>query len=383
MAPNLRSWGVRIARAQDQAPPSIDLERQRRRFVSLAKPEQTVSGDSAKRQKVHVVALAAAAFGAVAALSVLAVLRFWTARPLTFQVGDAHGKEGEWIAASSARELPIAFSDGSALVLAHEARARVADVSRDGAKIFVERGGVDVAIMHRDHSRWEVDAGPFKVYVVGTRFDVSWDPVGERFELALRNGRVRVEGPTISSTRTGSAGERLEIALGTPGRGPASPAASASSRAVSVSAPPAPSCEVMTLARTSASDLIAMADIARYSARPKQAVEALLHLRTTLPTDPGARRAAFLLGRIYFDQLRSYAEAARWFSTYLTESPNDSFVQEAAGRLIESEERSGAPVRARQAASAYLERYPEGPHATLARRVLLLQLPAGTGSPEL
>jgi hypothetical protein len=67
---------------------------------------------------------------------------------------------------------------------------------------------------------------------------------------------------------------------------------------------------------------------------------------------------------------RAHGEAARWFEVYLRERPRGDLAREAAGRLIEA--RLGARDRpaARAAARAYLARYPDGPHAALARATL-------------
>ena len=92
MAPSPRSWGARIARSQDEALADVDLERQRRRFLSRATRGRAASEGGVKRRRLRVEALVAAALGAVAAVSVLAVLRVWTARPLSFEVGGARGK---------------------------------------------------------------------------------------------------------------------------------------------------------------------------------------------------------------------------------------------------------------------------------------------------
>jgi len=43
---------------------------------------------------------------------------------------------------------------------------------------------------------------------------------------------------------------------------------------------------------------------------------------------------------------------------------------EASGRLIEANEAAGDVKAARDAAKHYLLRYPDGPHAQLAKRVL-------------
>ena len=82
-----------------------------------------------------------------------------------------------------------------------------------------------------------------------------------------------------------------------------------------------------------------------------------------------AADAAFLLGRMQFHS-GGYRSSATWFETYLRERPDGRLAREAAGRLVEAHHQSGDADRARKAAEQYLRRYPNGPHAGLARSVL-------------
>jgi TolA-binding protein len=113
-----------------------------------------------------------------------------------------------------------------------------------------------------------------------------------------------------------------------------------------------------------------LGDGARLSGNPARAKQALMRLRNAFPGDSRRAAAAFALGKVAFDQTRSYAEAAEWFSTSIREQPGGSLSREAAGRLIEARKRSGDEAGARRAAEAYLARYPEGPHADLARALV-------------
>ncbi|MBT8464767.1 MAG: FecR domain-containing protein [Deltaproteobacteria bacterium] len=82
-----------------------------------------------------------------------------------------------------------------------------------------------------------------------------------------------------------------------------------------------------------------------------------------------AADAAFLLGRMQFHS-GAYRSSATWFETYLRERPDGRLAREAAGRLIEAYHHAGDTDRAHEAAEQYLLRYPNGPHAGLARSVL-------------
>jgi transmembrane sensor len=134
------------------------------------------------------------------------------------------------------------------------------------------------------------------------------------------------------------------------------------------------SAEAAGFARTCASatpaELLLLGDGARLSGKPDRAVEALLTLRRRYPSDPRRAAAAFSLGKVSFDQRGAYEQAAEWFATSLREAPSGPLAREASGRLIEALRRADDSAGARRAARDYLSRYPEGPHADLARSLL-------------
>ncbi|MGB5504822.1 MAG: FecR domain-containing protein [Polyangiales bacterium] len=92
-------------------------------------------------------------------------------------------------------------------------------------------------------------------------------------------------------------------------------------------------------------------------------------VRSRFPGTVAAANAAFLLARMEFHTGR-LREAATWMETYLRERPDGRFAREAAGRLVEAYQQVGDESLARIAAERYLARYPNGPHAELARSVL-------------
>ena len=110
-----------------------------------------------------------------------------------------------------------------------------------------------------------------------------------------------------------------------------------------------------------------LADAARHARRPEHEALALQSLRERFAGSPRAALAAFALGRLEFDRHRSYREAAEWFGTYLKEQPRGPLTREARGRVMEAVARAGDQERARELARAYLNDYPSGPHAELAR----------------
>jgi TolA-binding protein len=423
----LSALGRHVADLQDRAPEArLDRARGKARLLA-AGAEPRFAG----RPRALVLPLAAA-LAAVVLAAVVLVVR--PRDPLRFDLGTAEpGAVGAWVAAPRGAARPIRFSDGSLLVLAPEGRARVTSVDADGAEVALERGALEVSVVHREHTRWTLRSGPFQVHVIGTRFDLRWDADAERLDVALREGAITVSGPVVGDARAVRAGERLTISKttlevgsidGAPDNAPpaAAPAGDApapapiapsapiaplpplppptavrghASAAVPTAAPATPEEEAPgwralahearykdalaaaeregfdgLCASAGAGDLRALGDVARLGGSSARASQALRALRSRFPGTAEAASAAFLLGRMAQDQGRDYAGAAGWLTRYLGEQPGGEFAADAAGRLVEVEDRMGDEAAARRAAERYLAAYPNGSHAAYARSVL-------------
>jgi TolA-binding protein len=393
----LRELGRSIAGEQDRRVDEIDRSRILARLRLSSFVHERRGG--AMRWAVGFAAVAAAASAAFYLTTKDAP------RPLEYRVEGATrpGLESTWISAAE-DPLPIGFSDGSRVVLGQGARARVTRLEKTGAELAVEQGPVGVAIVPRKGNRWRVDLGPFVVEVTGTRFDVDWNPTTEKFRLVMHEGTVLVTGCAIGS-RAFAAGEILEAScrdrnfhLDTIGRveeaNPESELPAAEEPAGRSTAPPraaAPGSKWRALAeagryrealaaaeaagfeteclRASATDLLSLAGAARLAGDAPRARQAYTILRKRFASEPAAAVAAFNLARVAFDLSSDYHAAARWFRTYLREQPSGSLAPEAHGRLLEALQRSGDAAGARSAASDYLARYPNGPHAEFAKRL--------------
>ncbi len=331
--------------------------------------------------------------------------------PITFAIrANEPGRVGDWVETRQAR-VDLSFSEGTRLSVAPNTKLAVERTTAQGAELRLARGRAVAAVNHRPGADWRVHAGPFMVRVTGTEFEVAWTPATDTFELMLRAGSVVVTGPTLAGQYAVRTGESLRVSL----RGsPAEASQHAEERAVDPSSTPpvsdpterapveakdqptSPETAVAirprgqepgwrealqqghrsdaieliersgasgVFASASPSELYAISDAARLERRPGLATQALLALRSR----HGARgQTAYLLGKIAADQLRSRTEAAQWFETYLRESPKGALAEQALGRLIELQ--SGSPS-GQKAALRYLERYPNGAYAALARRV--------------
>jgi hypothetical protein len=163
--------------------------------------------------------------GAVAAMAL--VLSLWTwlagdgeqrreqgaAPRFAVQRGDGvhPGQPGRWIAADQDRPTIVRFAGGSSIALRRgpaRNRTRVTR-ARPGAIAVALDGAARFEIVKGQATTWRISAGPFRVRVKGTAFDLGWDEARATFELVMHRGRVEVRGPGISGVRALSAGQRL------------------------------------------------------------------------------------------------------------------------------------------------------------------------------
>jgi hypothetical protein len=376
------------------APPAFEPQDGRARFLAR------LAAQPSRSKRVYFVA-------AVAATVACAVALGWWRTPstLSFATAEGEGDVGAWLATGNASELPLTFSEGTRLVMAPGSRGRVEDVGRAGASFLLERGEVRARVIHRPNTSWRFLAGPFEVRVTGTSLDVEWDPGRESLTVRVDDGSVVVRGPNVGALQVVRAGERCVVDLpsrttrispsdedaaaganapAVVGRDPTPPIVASATPRMASPAPPVPWTQLerkgdyeaayaaamsgglaSVLRASSADDLLRFAQVARLSGHRDTERDALVTCRRRFAGSEKAAVAAYELGRS-----SSPSEAASWFDTYLGEQPSGPLAREAAGRLFEARASAGDDRGARDAAARYLVRYPDGPHAPLARRVL-------------
>jgi hypothetical protein len=351
-------------------------------------------------------------FSLAAALA--AAIAIWLRpRALRYEVVGGSGLESSYVSAPPESPVELRFSDGSDLEAEAGSRVRVDETYINGARVLLEKGATRSHVVHHQTSNWTFVAGPFEVRVIGTRFDLSWDPLAEELDLRLREGSVEVRSPLADGPIVVRAGQRFRAAMSRRSMlvTDADPPASAQP----APEPPAPVVEREPLAPPSqgspapkpaarreswqellahgefesvvaaanargfdacvssctASDLRSLADAARYTGRVDLTERGLLALRKRFPGSAQSAAAAFLLGRTHETQSRPGAD--RWYETYLDESPDGEFAAEAlAGKMRVINGRSGAAA-AKPLALEYLRRYPQGVHVKTARKIAGLE----------
>jgi transmembrane sensor len=330
-----------------------------------------------------------------------AVALWVVARPVTFQIGEAHqGQVGSVIEATDGRTVPVTFSEGSTLLVHDGGRIRVLSVKRGDTRVLVEDGVVDASIAHRGGTptRWQFEVGAYHVTVNGTRFRMAFRAGGRALRVSTEEGSVTVSGGCLEAAKTVSAGQSLDASC-PPREAPAAdddvPAAEAAvAPARDLAAPvnavrserwrellaggrlleglrAAERANFDQVCRTAtAKELLALADAGRFFGPSKRAVSALVAMRARFPGSTAAGTAAFTLGRIVFENEHDYPQAASWFETYLREQPRGPLMGDAFGRLMEARLRAGDATRARTSAEQYLRRFPAGPYSGEARGIL-------------
>lgn len=358
----------------------------------------------------------------VAALSAALAFAVWPAR-LGYRVESSAPNAGGYVESTGHEDAVARFTEGTEVRVHSGGRARVVQVSRDGASVALEHGRAGFHVVHRPGAHWSVEAGPFSIAVTGTEFEVEWASGEGVLSVELVSGSVVVRGPSAPDGIGVRAGQHLvarvadgvmrlepaphasagiaraeaapepSAAAETPGasRSPSpDPRAAAPPREPSLAngerapAPPSWTRRVAsgdfrgvvsdargaglaaTFSQASLEDLVALADAARYTGARDVAQGALVAQRKRFPRTPDAKAAGFLLGRLAEDggELR---EALVWYDRYLAEAPAGAFAAEALGRRLLATKKAGDLPRARSLAREYLERFPEGPHAAAAR----------------
>jgi ferric-dicitrate binding protein FerR (iron transport regulator) len=349
--------------------------------------------------------------------------------PLSYSVEGAATEQARSITGASNARSRLLFSDESRVDLAAQARLTVDAVDARGAQITLLDGSIDVYVNPRRDAGWTFAAGPFRVKVKGTAFRLEYAAKLGRMSLRMTSGLVEVAGarglavpvaageslalfaePTLAArspipTSSPPPGEEKSEDQPVPAERPASIASRGSGSPADPShrrptarpreereATPQPVtvawsklitqgkfAEIVadaekrgidsTLAEGGPADLSSLADAARYTKRHELARRTLLAIRTRFAGTEPARDASFFLGRLGETVPGQAQTALAWYETYVREAPHGLYASEALGRemtlLVPT-----ARERAGKLAKQYLERFPHGSQAELARSLL-------------
>jgi transmembrane sensor len=327
------------------------------------------------------------------------------AGPLLFADGRELVAMDAW---TTARE--IALSDGSSIRLSPGAHIEPLESSGTTFSAIVTQGRADFEVRPGGPRHWVIECGLATVEVIGTSF--SCDRELGRLRLAVHHGAVLVRGERVPDrARRLLAGESLELAEDarrpTPAfddtfalpalpETPSGSAALAAEPLADVAKSEEKSEEVRARGRVSTArswrdlaqrgrhgeafsalgteglrreskhlgvnDLFALADVARLSGHPADAVVPLERILTDFANDARAPLAAFALGRLELDSLGQAQAAASAFRKAMALGIPSGLREDVRARLVEAYARSGDADAARRAADAYLAEFPRGRH---------------------
>jgi transmembrane sensor len=279
------------------------------------------------------------------------------------------------------------LSDGSSIWLSPGARLEPLQSSDTSFSAIVAQGQADFDVRPGGPRHWSIECGLATVEVVGTAFSCERSP--GKLRVAVRHGVVLVRSERIvDRARRLSAGESLELSDES-----TADAAPESLRPKAVE-PVAPERVVSrgtaakswrALVRTGrhreafaalgsdglrreserlgVNDLLALADVARLSGHPAEAVIPLERILLDFASDSQSPLAAFALGRLQLDSLGRAGAAATALRRALALGVPKSLREDVRARLVEACARSGDASAARQAADAYHADFPNGRHA--------------------
>jgi hypothetical protein len=358
-----------------------------------------------------------AAAAAVLVLGAGAFVFYSQLRPLQYEVYGGQRFASNYIGALATAPAYVKFSDGSEIDAKPGSRLRIDETHSNGARVLVERGTAAARVKHRDRSHWVFAAGPFNVRVIGTKFDLDWDPQAQVVSLTLHEGAVEVESPVGQSHCVVRAGQRFQASLqtgtmtleniqaspvSTVSAVVSNPSTAGAARKIAVEPASQKTAEAShprlrvtqakwaklvkrgefetvveqalagdleaTLKSCTAVEARALADAARYTDRTALAERVLLSMRTRFPGTHHGDAAGFLLGRTT-ETSGKPEQADHWYARYLEEAPDGEYAADAlAGRMRAQLAVSGAAA-AKPIAREYLERFPEGVHLRMARRL--------------
>ena len=352
--------------------------------------------------------IALPALGLVAAAAAITFF-IWPDVPLGVTLRGQPGQAVDFVQAQASAEEVMDFSDGSEVRVRGSSQMRVLGVTPEGAQLSLERGSAHVAVVHRQKTKWVFSAGPYRVHVVGTKFELKWNPETGGLEVEMDDGIVEVDGPGLARQRvtsrqkleafaepasaslyleplTPDATETASLTRRRPSRvQKEQPLAAVEKPAVVMGASwryladKGDAVGAMNAAEQAGftwlansmprGDVLVLGDVARKAKQPARAMEAWLAVRARFSGTVGASEAALRLGHLAEDQ-RDLEQAVRWYSDAARAAPNAATAPEALGDWLEVLVRAGRTDAAKKIATEYLKRFKNGPDAAAARAAL-------------
>jgi ferric-dicitrate binding protein FerR (iron transport regulator) len=164
-----------------------------------------ISTAAAKSGSGRLLAIAA---GVAVAAGAFLLLGFRADSQLSYELRGASARGG--LIEAERGEATVSLSDGSSILAENRSKFSVDVVGRNAALTRLVSGRLHVRVEHNEDTSYRFLAGPYEVRVVGTEFDLAWDPDGAGLSLAMSKGEVRLAEPG-GKLRTLRAGQTLSL----------------------------------------------------------------------------------------------------------------------------------------------------------------------------
>jgi transmembrane sensor len=363
--------------------------------AALHRMAQEIDGNLSglKRRRARPLAWAALAMLGGAAITLFALIH---RDPGPLELADGRTL-GAMEAKSGTRE--IALSDGSTIRLSSGARVEPLESTGSLFSAMLTHGRAAFDVLPGGPRHWFIECGLATVEVIGTAFVCERAP--GRLRVTVVRGVVLLRGERVPDRiRRLVAGESLELSeapspLAVGSRPPTTeipdgitqPSSNTEVRSRDGSNPPTRNSSATSwqdLARRGrhgeafailgadglrreskrlgVNDLLALADVARLSGHPADAVAPLERIVIDFASDAQASLAAFALGRLELDSMGRPQPAAAALNQALALGIPRSLREDVRARLVEAYARSGHTDAARRAAAAYFDEFPRGHH---------------------
>jgi hypothetical protein len=401
------------------------LMQHRSMFAALAAERISMSRARLNLRPIFI----AAGIAALVLISfVIAWSKFASPHDITFTIGE--GSEGgvlnQWIEAPDNATSSVRFEGGTRVSLLPKAEASVEAADSEQVRIHLSVGKINADVKRNGRTKWLIVAGPYTVEVIGTKFSVAWEPTAAHFNVVVERGVVLINGKNIersgvylaqgyclSANRNKVSVEPVASNLQDP-RDPANlsnanqaaedfinvDSDTDSNKGASTNVHRRENAEHLVSEETSWISLYEhkqyrravdvakkiglsklslglndtrlwqLIDAARSAGETDLSVSLLTTFRERFSESKQAGIAAFLLGKILYDEKQQKAEASVWFERYLRESPDGLLAEEALGRLVTANRDMGRKETAKRYATEYLKKYPSGSFATISQRAV-------------
>lgn len=273
------------------------------------------------------------------------------------------------------------LEDGSSIRV--QPGGRLAPVANDADELslVLEAGRATFEVRPGGQRRWRIGLGQVDVEVVGTQFTLTRSEA--RISVEVTRGAVRVSGPAVGRARLLHGGDAAVFTLAPARvaaeppvhrRAPPSPPEADWRRQVEAGAPAEAFAMLQEIGyeravreAEDARTLFQLADAARLSGHPREAVSPLSRIVDEFPQTRLAAVAAFTLGRIQIESLAQPERAARSFERALELDLPPSLRESASSRRLAAYRRAGRTAELARAACDHLRAFPDGQGAAAAR----------------